>query len=78
MVRLLGEMIEPLKGRIMDLACGSGGMFVQSLKFVQAHGGDKNDISIPFPIRTFDFGIKGGKSLSDMVVNMAHKEEAEN
>ena len=45
-VRLLVEMIEPMKGRIMDLACGSGGMFVQSLKFVQAHGGDKNDISI--------------------------------
>jgi type I restriction enzyme M protein len=45
-VRLLVEMIEPLKGRIMDLACGSGGMFVQSLKFVQAHGGDKYDISI--------------------------------
>jgi type I restriction enzyme M protein len=45
-VRLLVEMIEPLRGRIMDLACGSGGMFVQSLKFVQAHGGDKNDISI--------------------------------
>lgn len=45
-VRLLVEMIEPLKGRIMDLACGSGGMFVQSLKFVQAHGGDKSDISI--------------------------------
>lgn len=45
-VRLLVEMLEPLKGRIVDLACGSGGMFVQSLKFVQAHGGDKSDISI--------------------------------
>ncbi len=45
-VRLLVELIEPLKGRIVDLACGSGGMFVQSLRFVQAHGGDKNDISI--------------------------------
>jgi type I restriction enzyme M protein len=45
-VRLLVEMIEPLKGRIIDLACGSGGMFVQSLKFVKAHGGDKSDISI--------------------------------
>ncbi|WP_255478811.1 class I SAM-dependent DNA methyltransferase [Rufibacter sp. XAAS-G3-1] len=43
-VRLLVEMLEPLKGRIMDLACGSGGMFVQSLKFLQAHGRDKNDI----------------------------------
>ena len=31
-VRLLVEMIEPMKGRIMDLGCGSGGMFVQSLK----------------------------------------------
>lgn len=45
-VRLLVVMIEPMKGRIMDLACGSGGMFVQSLKFVTAHGCDKNDISI--------------------------------
>ena len=45
-VRLLVEMIEPLKGRIVDLACGSGGMFVQSLKFLQSHGGDKGDISI--------------------------------
>ncbi|RYY70762.1 MAG: SAM-dependent DNA methyltransferase [Chitinophagaceae bacterium] len=45
-VRLLVEMLEPMKGRIMDLACGSGGMFVQSLKFIQSHGGDKNSISI--------------------------------
>lgn len=45
-VRLLVEMLEPMKGRIMDLACGSGGMFVQSLKFIQSHGGDKADISI--------------------------------
>lgn len=45
-VRLLVEMIEPLRGRIMDLACGSGGMFVQSLKFVTAHGGSTSDISI--------------------------------
>ena len=45
-VRLLVEMLEPLQGKIMDLACGSGGMFVQSLKFVTAHGGDKTAISI--------------------------------
>lgn len=45
-VRLMVEMIEPLKGRIVDLACGSGGMFVQSLKFVNAHGGSQGDISI--------------------------------
>lgn len=45
-VRLLVEMIEPLRGRIADLACGSGGMFVQSLKFVKAHGGDGSQLSI--------------------------------
>jgi len=45
-VRLLVEMLEPLHGKIMDLACGSGGMFVQSLKFLTAHGGDKSAISI--------------------------------
>ena len=39
-VRLLVEMIEPLKGRVYDPCCGSGGMFVQSEKFVEAHGGD--------------------------------------
>lgn len=45
-VRLLVEMVEPYKGRILDPACGSGGMFVQSEKFVQAHGGRKIDLSI--------------------------------
>jgi type I restriction enzyme M protein len=45
-VRLLVEMLEPNKGKIADLACGSGGMFVQSLKFLQAHNGNRKDISI--------------------------------
>ncbi len=45
-VRLLIEMIEPYKGRIYDPCCGSGGMFVQSEKFVEAHGGKVGDISI--------------------------------
>ncbi len=39
-------MIEPYKGRIYDPCCGSGGMFVQSEKFVQAHGGRVSDLSI--------------------------------
>ena len=38
---------------------------------------EKNDISMPFPIRTIDFAMKGGKTLSDMVVHMANKEETE-
>jgi len=45
-VRLLVELIEPFEGKIFDAACGSGGMFVQSLKFLQAHNGDKKNISI--------------------------------
>lgn len=45
-VMLLVEMLEPFKGRIYDPCCGSGGMFVQSEKFVLAHGGKLGDIAI--------------------------------
>lgn len=45
-VRLLVEMLAPYKGRIYDPCCGSGGMFVQSEKFVEAHGGRVGDIAI--------------------------------
>ena len=45
-VRLLVEMLEPYKGRVYDPCCGSAGMFVQSERFVEAHGGQKTDISI--------------------------------
>ncbi len=45
-VNLIAEMIEPFKGKIYDPACGSGGMFVQSMKFVESHQGNTKDISI--------------------------------
>jgi type I restriction enzyme M protein len=45
-VRVLVEMLEPYAGRVYDPACGSGGMFVQSEKFAEAHGGSKTDVSI--------------------------------
>jgi type I restriction enzyme M protein len=45
-VELLVEILEPYKGRIFDPCCGSGGMFVQSEKFVVEHQGKVNDISI--------------------------------
>ena len=45
-VRVLVEMLEPYQGRIYDPCCGSGGMFVQSEKFVQEHGGRIGDIAI--------------------------------
>ncbi|GAB2485532.1 class I SAM-dependent DNA methyltransferase [Algoriphagus taiwanensis] len=45
-VNLIAEMLEPYKGKIYDPCCGSGGMFVQSIKFVQSHQGNTKDISI--------------------------------
>lgn len=45
-VQLLVAMLEPFKGRIYDPCCGSGGMFVQSERFVEAHGGKIGDISV--------------------------------
>lgn len=45
-VTLLVEMLEPYRGRVFDPCCGSGGMFVQSEKFVSEHQGRINDISI--------------------------------
>lgn len=45
-VNLIANMIEPYKGKIYDPACGSGGMFVQSVKFIDAHNGSKKDISV--------------------------------
>ena len=45
-VRVLVEMLEPYRGRVYDPCCGSGGMFVQSEKFVESHGGRVGDIAI--------------------------------
>lgn len=45
-VELLVNMLEPYKGRVLDPCCGSGGMFVQSEKFIKEHQGRINDISI--------------------------------
>lgn len=46
LVQLLVEMLEPYAGRVYDPCCGSGGMFVQSEKFVEQHGGRIGDISV--------------------------------
>lgn len=45
-VKTIVEILKPYKGRVYDPACGSGGMFVQSAKFIQNHSGNINDISI--------------------------------
>lgn len=45
-VNLIAELIEPYRGIIYDPACGSGGMFVQSIKFIESHHGNKKEVSI--------------------------------
>ncbi|WP_048190703.1 class I SAM-dependent DNA methyltransferase [Methanobacterium sp. SMA-27] len=79
-VKILVEMIEPYSGRIYDPCCGSGGMFVQSEKFVEAHEGKLGDIAIygqesnqttwrlckiNLAIRGIDSNIKWGNSFTD-------------
>ena len=79
-VKLLTEMLEPYKGRIFDPCCGSGGMFVQSEKFIEAHGGKIGDISVfgqesnqttwrlckmNMAIRAIDSNIKWGDAFHD-------------
>lgn len=80
-------MIEPYKGRIFDPCCGSGGMFVQSIKFVEAHGGSKKDISIygqeyiatTLKLAKMNLAIRGisadfGESNGDSFLNDQHKD----
>lgn len=45
-VNLIAELIEPYRGKIYDPCCGSGGMFVQSMKFIENHKGNKKDVSV--------------------------------
>ena len=45
-VNLIAEMIRPYRGKIYDPCCGSGGMFVQSMKFIEAHHGNRKNISV--------------------------------
>jgi type I restriction enzyme M protein len=45
-VQLLVEMLEPYQGRVYDPCCGSGGMFIQSEKFIEQHGGNVSSISV--------------------------------
>lgn len=45
-VKLIAELIEPYSGTVYDPCCGTGGMFVQSLRFVESHNGNRTNISI--------------------------------
>jgi len=56
-VKLLVEMLEPYNGRIYDGCCGSGGMFVQSEKFLEAHGGRIGDIAVYGHSHLWKYGV---------------------
>ncbi len=85
-VRVMVEMIEPTKGRVFDPCCGSGGMFVQSEKFVEAHGGTADDISVygqefnatTWRLAKMNLAIRGiandlGNTFADSFRNDLHK-----
>lgn len=84
-VKLLVEMLQPYKGRIYDGCCGSGGMFVQSEKFITAHNGNLGDVSVygqesnPTTYRLCKMnlairGIDGQIELGDTFTNDGHKD----
>jgi type I restriction enzyme M protein len=86
-VNLMAEMIEPYKGVIYDPACGSGGMFVQSIKFIEAHNGNKKEISIygqeytgtTYKLAKMNLAIRGingnlGEKAADTFADDQHKD----
>ena len=84
-VRTLVEILQPFKGRVYDPCCGSGGMFVQSAKFVENHSGNISDISIygqdsnptTWKMAQMNLAIRGiepdlGKYAADTFLNDQH------
>ena len=87
-VKTLVEVLQPTSGRVYDPCCGSGGMFVQSERFVEAHGGKLGNIAIygqesnpttrrlcamNLAIRGIDFDL--GKTDGDTFLNDQHKDK---
>lgn len=77
-VNLIAELIEPYKGKIYDPCCGSGGMFVQSVKFIEAHQGTYRDIAIygqeytntTYKLAKMNLAIRGiSANLGEMAAN---------
>tara|TARA_R110000850_G_scaffold218852_3_gene344452 strand:+ start:44004 stop:45569 length:1566 start_codon:yes stop_codon:yes gene_type:complete len=86
-VNLIAELIEPYEGIIYDPACGSGGMFVQSIKFIENHQGSKNEVSIygqessptTYKLAKMNLAIRGisvnlGEKHADTFSNDQHKD----
>jgi|SRR5690554_146360 len=84
-VNLIAEMIEPYQGIIYDPACGSGGMFVQSVKFIEQHHGNKKEVSVygqeytntTYKLAKMNLAIRGisanlGEKAADTFANDQH------
>jgi type I restriction enzyme M protein len=83
-VNLMAELIEPYKGKIYDPCCGSGGMFVQSLKFIEAHKGNTKDVAIygqeqtptTYKLAKMNLAIRGiSANLGDSAVDTFGKDQ---
>lgn len=83
-VNLIAEMIEPYDGILYDPCCGSGGMFVQSIKFVEAHSGNKKRISIygqeytntTYKLAKMNLAIRGiSANLGEMAANTFNNDQ---
>lgn len=85
-VNLIAELIEPYKGKIYDPCCGSGGMFVQSMKFIENHKGNKKDVSVygqeytgaTYKLAKMNLAIRGisanlGSAAKDTFANDQHE-----
>ena len=86
-VNLMAELIEPYKGIIYDPCCETGGMFVQSIKFIEAHQGSKKEVSIygqentptTYKLAKMNLAIRGisanlGDKHADTFSNDQHKD----
>lgn len=86
-VNLMAELIEPYRGIIYDPCCGTGGMFVQSIKFIEAHQGSKKEVSIygqentptTYKLAKMNLAIRGiaanlGDKHADTFSNDQHKD----
>ncbi|WP_182407536.1 class I SAM-dependent DNA methyltransferase [Psychrobacter sp. GP33] len=85
-VNLIAEMIEPYQGKIYDPCCGSGGMFVQSVKFIESHNGNTRDMSIygqeytstTYKLAKMNLAIRGiSSNLGDVAANTFLKDQHE-
>lgn len=86
-VNLIAELLEPYSGILYDPCCGSGGMFVQSIKFVEAHSGNQKNVSVygqeltgtTFKLAKMNLAIRGisanlGEQAADTFMNDQHKD----